>query len=86
MYTGHGWYDPNFRTLDNERFNFQGLGDYVIVEALDVTEDDTVIAFAFQGRFTQHASNPGVTWHTLLAFGEPDLVTFQVCYSLTNIT
>ena len=44
---GWGWGDPHFRTIDERRYTFNGLGEFVILE---VEVPDENVMFVLQGR------------------------------------
>ena len=73
-----GFGDPHYRTFDGAYFTFNGQGDFILMEALD--ESDNVV-FALQGRLDTTPPFP-VTTHQALAFGHSNLA-FHVSNSYT---
>lgn len=70
-YTAKGSGDPHYTTFDGRRYTFNGWGEFVLMEALSGSEDNTP-AFTLQGR-TGMVSFWQVTTHLALAFGHSDL-------------
>ena len=52
--TGICWGDPHFRTLDNQNFTFNGLGEYTILQVR--TEN---VTFDLQGRTSRPVRDDG---------------------------
>lgn len=67
---GIGWGDPHYTTFDDRSYDFQGRGDYLILEVLSTSGDGPV--FTLQGRTDNSVTWPGATTHRGLAFGRSD--------------
>ncbi len=65
--------------MDLRRFDFQGQGDFILLEVIPLDEDirTGTPLFSLQGRLERIPSWPGNTVHMALAFGDGDLA-FQV--------
>ena len=74
-YTGLGRDDPLFHTLDNKVYLFMGIGDFLTMDALDENRN---VAFSLQGRQDRLYPDASATWSLEIAFGEPNLISFQV--------
>ena len=76
--------DPHYKTFDrppSTYYHFQGRGTH---STLDVLNEEGNIVFALQGRQGTGECPPrGATWHTGIAFGEPNILSYQVCYCMT---
>ncbi len=70
IHTGIGWGDPHYTTFDNVRYDFQGRGDFTLLELYQASGTDPV--FSIQGRLGQPSGWRGVTGHLGLAFGDPN--------------
>ena len=86
IYPAVGVGDPHYLTFDRPStyYHFQGRGTY---STLDVLNEEGNIVFALQGRQDIGDCPPrGVTWHTGIAFGEPNILSYQVCYRQYSVT
>ena len=70
--TGHG--DPHYETFDGREYDFNGMGDFLLLD-IRTPEGDSY-EFRLQGRLDR-VSFWSVTAHQALAFGQPGL-TFHV--------
>ena len=73
--TGIGWGDPHYTTFDGEKYDFQGLGDFVLLDVLPA--NGTMPVFTIQGVLGRPTGWSHVTGHIGLAFGNQNLA-FQV--------
>ncbi len=70
IYTAQGAGDPHYKTFDGRYFDFNGCGDYTMMEAL--SRDDGTPVFTLQGRTGRVFFWPATT-HLALAFGHSNL-------------
>ena len=70
-FPGHGLGDPHYKSFDNQYFDFQGNGEYIYVEVLDM---DGNVMYHVQGRtgFIPAWGTMAVTGHQSIAFGSPN--------------
>ena len=68
--TAKGFGDPHYTTFDGKRFDFNGMGDFILMEALS---DDGTPVFTLQGRMRTIPPWPRTTTHSGLAFGYSEL-------------
>lgn len=69
-HAGVGWGDPHYDTCDGRRSDFNGQGEFVLLEVLP-TSGEMFPVFTLQGRM-EHSMWPATT-HRGLAFGWPEL-------------
>lgn len=81
VHAGHGTGDPHYKTFDGRYYDFQSNGEYMYLELLSPSLDEVI--FQVQGRI---GFIPGwserVTGHKSVAFGIPNVVAYQVHYSI----
>ena len=81
IHAGSGSGDPHYRTFDGRYFDFQGVGDFTILEA---QRKNIPALFTLQGRLNiLPPHNSRYTWHVGLAFGQSDLA-FEVSINCTE--
>ncbi len=85
FHTGSGLGDPHYRTFDNFHYNFQGQGEFTLLELYQAGETDPV--FSIQGHLGYPADwkDRGVTGHLGLAFGDPNFA-FHVSHISVILT
>ena len=62
--TAGGFGDPHFRTIDDCSFNFQGSGEYLLLES---KESDFDHPFVLQGRMQRKTASSSVSWLTAVS-------------------
>lgn len=73
IHAGLGFGDPHYITFDNLPYEFQGIGDYTLLELYQSSEATDPV-FTIQGRLGQPDPGwqaEGVSGHVGLAFGDP---------------
>lgn len=81
--TGLGYGDPHYRTFDGRQYDFQGIGEFTLLELYESGAGDPI--FSIHGRLGQPSGwRPGVSGHIGLAFGDPSLAYHVSTYLCTE--